>query len=195
MNIDISQLPLAPLATIVAALITSAVAIINLTLNKQQKTADFRQAWVDELRIDLATFFSTARALGRAFEERRNPNVSTNVLEFFAFRPEKVGDMRLLAAESLYKIKLRLNPAEQDHVELGRLLDQIINKQNRINTENGADYSEAFDAIELAVAHSQSILKVERNLAKKEEARLLVVRNVVFPIIIIICIGLLFYYY
>ena len=63
MDIDVSTIPLAPIATVVAALITALIAYINLTLSKEQKTSEFRQAWIDGLRNDLAAFFSSARAL------------------------------------------------------------------------------------------------------------------------------------
>ncbi len=195
MNTNISQLSFAPIATVVSAMIAAAVSIVNLTLNKEQKTSEFRQAWIDGLRSELATFFSTGRALGRSFEERRNPNIRPEDLDVFGFSPEKVGEMRLLAADSLYKIKLRLNPNEPDHMELVRLLDQIINKQNRINTENGTDYYEAFEAIERATEHSQSILKKEWDRVKKGETPFRLIRNWVSPAIFMACIGFLFLYH
>jgi hypothetical protein len=55
-----SEMPIgnvAAIASIVAALITGAIAFINLTLSKEIKTSEFRQVWIDALRIDLAAFF------------------------------------------------------------------------------------------------------------------------------------------
>ena len=38
------------------------------TLTKEQKTSEFRQAWIDALREDLARFLGAARAFARAVE-------------------------------------------------------------------------------------------------------------------------------
>ena len=49
-NIDFSNVPLAPIATVMAALITALISFVNLTLSKEQKTSEFRQAWIDGLQ-------------------------------------------------------------------------------------------------------------------------------------------------
>lgn len=198
MNANISQILLIPTATVVAALITGFFSIVNLTLNKEQKTSEFRQAWIDGLRTDLATFFSTVRALCRTFQERRSSDISSGDLDALTFSPEKVGDIRLSIADSLYNIKLRMNQNESGHQRLVCLLDEIISKQNRINIEKGTDYKEVFEAIDRAVDHSQLILKTEWTRVKKGEFPFRLIRNWVAPtifIIGIIGIGLLFYYY
>src|SRR5450759_2566061 len=62
------------IATIIAALIAAAFSFVNLTLTKEQKTSEFRQAWIDALRQDLATFFATVRAFARAAQARVGRN-------------------------------------------------------------------------------------------------------------------------
>ncbi|HKE96605.1 MAG TPA: hypothetical protein VKB34_20010, partial [Povalibacter sp.] len=54
------------IATVVASLIAGVFSFVNLTLNKEQKTSEFRQAWIDALRADLSAFFAAARAFARA---------------------------------------------------------------------------------------------------------------------------------
>jgi hypothetical protein len=77
--------------------------------------------------------------------------------------------MRLAAAESLYRIKLRLNKNEAEHKELSRLLESAINIQNSINIEKGKEYTQALDAIDIALSHSQYVLKIEWERVKEGE--------------------------
>lgn len=186
MEIDFSNVPLAPIATVVAALITSLIAFINLTLSKEQKTSDFRQAWIDGLRDDLAVFFSSARALCRVMQEARSPHSSDEDVLNFRFSKEQVGKMRFDGAESLYRIKLRLNPNEDKHAELNRLLDLATSTQNQINVEKGQDYGDALIAIENASSYSQSILKCEWERVKHGETPFRVARNWIMPTIMVI---------
>lgn len=186
MEIDFSNVPLAPIATVVAALITSLIAFINLTLSKEQKTSDFRQAWIDGLRDDLAVFFSSARALCRVMQEARSPHSSDEDVLNFRFSKEQVGKMRIEGAEALYRIKLRLNPSEDKHAELNRLLDLATSTQNQINVEKGQDYSDALTAIENASSYSQNILKCEWERVKRGETSFRVAKNWVMPTIMAI---------
>lgn len=186
MEIDFSNVPLAPIATVVAALITSLIAFINLTLSKEQKTSDFRQAWIDGLRGDLAVFFSSARALCRVMQEVRSPHSSDEDVLNFRFSTEQVGKMRFEGAEALYRIKLRLNPNEDEHAELNRLLDLATSTQNQINIEKGRDYSDALTAIENASSYSQDILKSEWERVKRGEKSFRVTKNWIMPTIIVI---------
>jgi hypothetical protein len=182
---------LAPIATVVAALITAVISFVNLTLSKEQKTSEFRQAWIDGLRGDLAIFFSSARALCRTMQETRSPNTTDEDIQDFKFGKEKIGSMRFAAADSLYRIKLRLNKNEPEHMELNRLLDSAILTQNRINIEKGEDYTEALDAIELAASYSQDILKNEWERVKLGERSFQIVKNIAMPLIMVFCVILI----
>lgn len=170
MHPEISQISLAaPFATVVAALITAAISFVNLTLSKEQKTSEFRQAWIDGLRGDLAIFLSSARALCRTMEETRSANTSDKDIQDFKFSKEKIGDMRSAVADAFYRIKLRLNKNESEHQKLQQLLESAINIQNSINIEKGKDYTKALDAIEQAAIYSQDVLKSEWERVKQGE--------------------------
>jgi len=186
MSSEIAQIPLAPIATVVAALITAFISFVNLTLSKEQKTSEFRQAWIDGLRGDLAIFFSSARALCRTMQETRSLNTTDEDIQDFKFGKEEIGKMRLAGADSLYRIKLRLNKSEPEHKELNRLLESAIRTQNKINIEKGKDYTKALDAIELAASYSQDILKNEWERVKLGEKSFQTAKNIVLPLIMII---------
>ena len=59
-------------STLLAALLGAAVASIGVTLAKDTKVSEFRQAWIDKLREDVAEFISL---VSRAFDESHNPYV------------------------------------------------------------------------------------------------------------------------
>ena len=104
--------------------------------------------------------------------------------------------MRLAGADSLYRVKLRLNKNETEHKELLRLLEVAIATQNRINVEKGGDYTLALEAIERAASYSQDILKNEWERVKSGEKSFQITKNRVMPgimIVSIIFIGLLLF--
>ena len=175
----------------VAALITAMISFVNLTLNKEQKTSEFRQAWIDGLRSDLAIFFSSARALCRVMQEVRSPHSSDEDVEYFRFTKDQVSKMRFEGADALYRIKLRLNKNEAEHIELDRLLNVTTATQNKINIEKGLDYSEALKAIESASSYSQDILKSEWERVKRGEKSFQVAKNLVMPLIMTISLVLI----
>ncbi len=59
------------LSAIAAAFIAGAVSFIVTVLSKEQKTSEFRQAWIDALREDLAIFASQIVILHDIFTEAR----------------------------------------------------------------------------------------------------------------------------
>jgi len=192
MTPEISNMSLAPIATVVAAFITAFISFVNMTLSKEQKTSEFRQAWIDGLRGDLAIFFSSARALCRTMEENRNIENSSEDIRNFIFTKEKIGEMRLNAVDSLYRIKLRLNNKEGEHIKLNQLLESAIAIQNQINVENGKDYFEALAAIELAASKSQEVLKKEWERVKLGEKSFQTVKrsaNLVAVILFVILVS------
>ena len=49
-------------ATIIGSSIAAVVALIGLVASQEQKTSEFRQAWIDGRRNDLATYLSRINA-------------------------------------------------------------------------------------------------------------------------------------
>jgi hypothetical protein len=174
-------------ATVVAALIAGLISFVNLTLTKELKTSEFRQAWIDALRDDLASFFSAARACARAFEARRALGESYEKTGF-QFGDEQIAELRHNAAQTHYKIRLRLNPDEPDHIELLRLIACAIEQQNKY-LRTGGTSEDTFLAIERAVEFARPVLKKEWKRVKAGETPFQVVRNCVTPAIVIVCIA------
>lgn len=157
------------LVTILAALIAGAVSLVTITLSKEQKISEFRQAWIDALRADLASFLASARAFARAMDARRVHGPESKDPGKTLFTLEKVGEIRLAAAESLYRIQLRLNPEEADHKELLRLLRQAIADQNAVLQSDEEVQKDVLAAVDRAADFAGPVLKAEWKVVKKGE--------------------------
>ena len=167
------------------AIVGGFFSFVGLVSSKEQKVSEFRQEWINGLRDDLSLFFSSARALCRAMEEARSPNSSDIDIQNFKFEKEKIGEMRIVAAEAFYRVKLRLNKNESEHKELLRLLETAIQTQNQLNKNKNVDYKEAFEAINKASDYSQDILKSEWERVKKGEPPYRHSRSIAMSVLII----------
>lgn len=180
MHTELPAESIVAIATIVAALIAAAIAFVNLTLTKEQKTSEFRQAWIDALREDLASFFATARAFARASQELLHFGGGKQGAPL-AITEEKISDLRYQIAETHYRIKLRLNVNESEHQELLRLMSVAIEKQQQMLAGKG-DTEAILQAIEKAAEYAPQILKFEWERVKKGELPYRLARNVFAPV-------------
>jgi len=190
MHPDLPTQALAAVGTLVAALIAGAIAFVNLTLTKELKTSEFRQAWIDGLREDLARFLGAARAFARAVEvvHAFGPDYKDKVPLLIS--DEKIGELRYQAAEMLSKIKLRLNPDEPEHEELLRLLVKAVSIQNE-SLAKGGDVASTLQAIEAANEYARPVLKKEWRRVKQGELPFRVARNWLAPLIFVVSVGFL----
>lgn len=188
MQAELPVQSIAAIATVVASLIAGLISFVNLTLTKEQKTSEFRQAWIDALREDLAEFFACSRAFARATETFHllGPNYKEKAALLIS--DQKVSDIRYQVAEARYRIKLRLNPDEEEHQELLRLIDLVVAEQNNMLAEK-SEVAPTLGAIELAAEYAAPILKKEWERVKKGELPFRIARNWVAPIIVILSIG------
>lgn len=188
MQTDLPAHAIAAIATVVASLIAGAISFVNLTLNKEQKTSEFRQAWIDGLREDLAAFFAGARAFARATEELQASGKGSKEGAPLAITSEKISEIRYQAAETRYRIQLRLNPKETEHKELLRLIQVAIFEQNNLLAGNG-DVSKTLKAIEIAAEFAPQILKAEWERVKKGELAFRLARNWIAPLIVLVSLA------
>lgn len=189
MATEIPVQSLAAIATLLASLIAGAVSFVSLTMTKEQKTSEFRQAWIDGLREELATFFACARAFARACEAKHTLKDDYKEKASFPITDEKISDIRFQVAEVHYRIKLRLNQEEVDHLELLRLMGRAVTEQNAM-IENKTNASATLKAIEAAADFAPPLLKKEWIRVKKGELLFRATRNIVAPGIF--CLSLAF---
>lgn len=173
--VDISAAALVPaLTTLAAALIAGGIAHSNLIISKEAKTSEFRQAWIDALRAELATFFASTRTMARAAQEARayHAQEDSKLREAnakFHIRAEKITEIRHAVADTFYKIKLRLNPQEPDHVQLLNQLEALAAAQNAYLANADAAIDSIFQAAEDAADQAARVLKEEWERVKVGE--------------------------
>jgi len=180
-----SELPIqsiAAIATLTASLIAAAISFVNLTLTKELKTSEFRQKWIDSLREELSIFFGCARTFARATEEKHKYGSEYDQKSLFKISDQKISDIRYQVTEVYSRIQLRLNPGEEKHKELLRLLKRAIDEQN-IALQNRTDAVKTIEAINTANEFAAPVLKAEWNVVKKGEFPFRVARNWVAPFV------------
>ena len=106
---------------VLAALIAGCISLALAILTKDQKTSEFRQAWIDALRTDVALLAGTVStimdiALDKAGGDENNQEALYEVLH--GKHPEFIS-----VGACIIRIRLRLNPDE--HSEILKLLDEL----------------------------------------------------------------------
>jgi hypothetical protein len=160
--------PLIPVVgTVAAALVAGGIARANLIASKETKVSEFRQAWINALRDDLAALFSNVRTITRALQEARAP--AGTVHPNFVIEKAKLTDARHGAAEMNHRIRLRLNAAQADHAELMRSLYEMMMAVQHFLENVDAQAGDALIAVEAAATCAAEVLKTEWDAVKVGE--------------------------
>ena len=101
-------------AAVVAALLAAFVSFIVAVLSKEQKTSEFRQAWIDSLREDLAQFGSLILVVHDTIQSRLKHGETLPEIQK-ALVGTDMSDYKLVEAARL-RLLFRLNPIE--HIDL-----------------------------------------------------------------------------
>ncbi|MFT4912677.1 MAG: hypothetical protein ACI9YM_001256 [Brevundimonas sp.] len=98
-----AAIPPVAVGAIIAATIAAMISLIGLIISKEQKTSDFRQAWIDALRDDLGTYLTQVRCIcdGSAVKHK---DVESRV--------EALTPLYAALNKATYAITLRVNPDE-----------------------------------------------------------------------------------
>jgi hypothetical protein len=150
-------IPDAAIGAIGASIVAATVSLTGLTVTKEQKISDLRQAWIDALRGELSELLEHAHAIQGAAsaENRTRRELWSDVKENFA------GINRVIAS-----IELRLNPNEaaaKSILRCLRELEALIGSDSRIDFESMATIERRL------VSASQPLLKEEWERVKRGE--------------------------
>jgi hypothetical protein len=149
------------LATLAAAFVAGGIARSNLIVSKESKISEFRQAWGGDLRENLSSLFSAVRLLARAVQEEREMERGNGSNPKFHFSQEKIVETRQLSSETKYRIELLLDANQDSHVELRRLLDEMMTAQYTYLSEHDADIELVFAALGRANEQATVVLAQE----------------------------------
>ncbi|EFH5317475.1 hypothetical protein GQK71_02435, partial [Escherichia coli] len=136
----------AGIASVVAAIIAAAAAGVGLVITKENKTSEFRQAWIDGLREELAELMENFLQLRTTPPEKL---------------PEVAGKIYFLSA----KVKLRLSSKNltNEESQLLKIIEDYILKMDRS--------SNITDVVRQYFEYSSSVLKTEWERVKRGEKK------------------------
>jgi hypothetical protein len=99
-------LPDAAMGSIIAAFIAGLVVFISTVLTKEQKTSEFRQVWIDELRKDIAQYMAGTSEVVALSKAKQSDKAAQE--KFIEENFELIHELQTLE----HRIILRLNPVE-----------------------------------------------------------------------------------
>lgn len=146
-------------ATVLAALIAASITFLVAVFTKESKISEFRQAWIDSLRNDLAQFVGIWYFLANEFQLLKKPLDDDAIAELWkSIKPEikQIEEMQT-------RIELRLNPTE--HGDLIKKIHQLA----KVDAFIGKPFATWKSAIDDLTAESQKVLKTEWSVVKMGE--------------------------
>jgi hypothetical protein len=142
---------------ILTASIAAVITLVGLVVSKEQKTSEFRQAWIDGLRNDLAIFLSRINAAydAAAADFKDKPELWKAVQK----------DMTEMT-EASSRIRLRLNRSEKPSEAILATLKLI---ESSFNPTDGDKPQRVDDLQHKLVLQAEIVLKQEWTRVKKGE--------------------------
>jgi hypothetical protein len=95
--------------TVLVAFVAGAFSLLNLTVSKESKVSEFRQAWIDALREDICLFVSHSQWIATETTEYltgRTPDYTTHLAN--------LRDSMIAMNQASTRVKLRLHQEERD---------------------------------------------------------------------------------
>lgn len=159
------ELPDIAIGAISAAIIASFFSFLGLLIAKEQKTSEFRQAWIDSLRNEISQLIASANAIHGAMTSQN--------LESVASAWSVVRDDFVAINEAAARIRLRLNPNE----DLSKaVLGKIEEIEGLLAPGKLPDYTELNQKEKELVSQASALLKEEWRRVKKGEPTFRVAR-------------------
>jgi|GEM_PF-1265068 len=150
------NLPEAADGAVIASVVAAFISLIGLIISKEQKTSDFRQAWIDALREEIAIVIANVNSLHGA---------QTVEYSTLATRWKAVAPHMLALNNATAKIRLRLNPSEELNKDV---LDGIETLEKMANAQQLN--AMALNATEKDLAEkARKVLKAEWRRVQKGE--------------------------
>ena len=143
--------------TITAAVIAAVISLLGLIISKESKISEFRQAWIDALRSEIAAVITHGNAIGGAFLAKFQ--------EHSTLWQNTRGDF-VAINDAWAKIKLRLNPKEPSSTAVLRALEE----HNKLfDTGATPDFTKLETANDKLLETTNAVLKEEWRRVKRGE--------------------------
>lgn len=159
----IPQHLLIPLGVITAALIAGLFSYLALIISKENKVSELRQAWIDELRKELAEFLAAARLINfklQILKRKHGSTIPPTEVDAAISEPYETG---LIA---LNKVLLRLNPEGTKNEKSAALISELKVVQDFFKENK---FSEASEHLRTVRDVGQILLRSEWSRVKEGE--------------------------
>lgn len=169
-------LPDVAIGAITASVIAGVISLLGLLISKEQKTSEFRQAWIDDLRKEVASLIAYANAI-HGFAHGGPKTLAEG---WKGVRDDFVGINQAAAM-----IRLRLNPNEPASMDILRTIEQI---ERLLSPGRHVDFNELNDVEKTLAGQTAFVLKTEWNRVRAGEIAYRVARHaaVVFVLVALI---------
>ena len=149
---------------VAAAAVTATAALGSAFISRSIKISEFRQAWINSLRDDIAEYISKADEWMDIYVDI-NSTVEQNAKEE---KPPTLANMRYKALALLRHIEMRLNLGEKPHQDLLEDLAVLVDpgKIRPDHTLTNPSRSDWEKHARDAVRHAREILKTEWEVTK-----------------------------
>jgi hypothetical protein len=115
------ELPATAIATLIAACIAGLVAFVSSVLSKEQKTSEFRYAWLNSVLDDIAKFAGAAESISVAAWSNSKTEGKEKIQALLATAEPQIREM--LAA--YYRARIRLYPDKPKHQQVHEALEHL----------------------------------------------------------------------
>ena len=142
----------------IAAAVTSAV--ITGRAMRRKAIAEFRQAWINDFRSDIADYLGAVRRHQEIYDQGSSQDEKANTA-----RQQQLGQMRAKADPAYYRIRLRINPRTDnpDRERDQAFLEAIDALHRGVLRGTDRDWKRRIDQ---ALAQGQKLLKREWEVTK-----------------------------
>jgi len=117
--VELSATIFPAIATVTAAFVAGGVAFLSAVLSKEQKTSEFRYAWLNSVLDDIAKFVGAAESISATAWSHFKSEGKEKAQAFLAAAEPQIRE--LLAA--YYRARIRLYP--QEHQEVLQALERV----------------------------------------------------------------------
>jgi hypothetical protein len=142
--------------TIIAAVLAAVISLLGLLISKENKVSEFRQAWIDALRQEIAAVITHAHSIHGAYLAKFSPES-----EMW----KNVRDDFVKMNEAWAKIKLRLNPDEAP----SKAILEALRKHEGLFQQPPPDFSKLSESERELLKCTQVVLKEEWEKVKRGE--------------------------
>jgi len=164
---------IAGMVSLAAALIAGLISLLGLIVSKEQKTSEFRQAWIDSLRGDLSTYLTCINAAQDAYRLIYNSDSA----KLKAMQPHY-----LELNKAIFNILLRLNPKEA----LSRDVLNCLGEFNKLSRDPNTLTLENIRPIQASMlVASQELLKSEWKRVKAGELTFKVAKGLALLVVLV----------